>query len=98
MPLNYKSPPLISHSFKFQNHYRLLGFFVAKRAGDECRAVLRYQSMGMSGTTGSSHAKNTCGEHFFSRSHATSLLLQHEANCCWGFARDGYQGHNLAVG
>jgi len=96
--LNHKSPPLISHSFEFQNHDRRLPAFVAKGARDGRRVVLRYQSMSMPSTTGERHAQKTCGEYFSRRGHVVSLLLQHEANRCLGFARDGYQGHNLAVG
>jgi len=54
--------------------------------------------MSMPSTTGKRHAQKTCCENFCDRRHATSLLLQHEANGCRCFAGDGYQGHNLAVG
>ena len=98
MLLNHKSSPLISRAFKFQNHDRRLGSFVAKGSSDGWRVVLRNQAVGMPSTTGKRHAQKTCSKYFSRRGHVNTLLLQHEANRCQGFARDGYEGHNLAVG
>ena len=53
--------------------------------------------MGMPDTTGKRHAQKTCSKYFSRRGHVNTLLLQHEANRCRGFAWDGYQGHDLAV-
>jgi len=98
MMLNHKSSPLISRAFKFQNHDRRWCALVAEGANDGWRVLLRYQLMGMAGTAGKRHAQKTGGQYFSRRRHVDSLLFQHEANRCRGFARDGYQGHNLAVG
>lgn len=97
MMLNHKSPPLISRAFEFQNHCRRLRALVAEEACDRWRVLFRYQLMGMPGTTGKRHAQKTSCEDFCDRRHATSLLLQHEANGCRGFAREGHQGNHFAV-